>query len=122
MTKDQLTQLCNGLRKKWTKKTGSVALVLPADSTDSMFDGLRVCVGTVSNNGLVPSKCTIWQGDDKLFDGTLGSPEMKAELDKHSLCLALIADTVPSSESEYICLGRRKSCNKDCVAVLAEDE
>ena len=111
-TKAQLDQVCLALRRLWTDKDGSVA-ILRGRKGDALY---RVCCGRMSNPNFMAERCRVWRGDTQVYCGPLSGLALFKALDTGRVCTAEVTTTrliARRKSGRTLCCGRRcAQCGK----------
>ena len=114
MTQDQFDNLCNMIRKGWSKRTGIVVRLQRAEDD---VQPLLLCVGKLSNPGFVAQNCKVWCGDDLLYDGKIASDKLRQLFTDRDICHAEVSTVkrLDVNGGVYTCLGDKAACTKECA-------
>lgn len=114
MTQEQFDRLYMLIRKGWSKRTG---LVVRLQRQEDDATPMLLCVGSLSNTGLIAQNCKVWCGDDLLYDGKINTEELRQLLTDEGICHAEISTVkrLDVNNGVYTCLGDRETCQKQCA-------
>lgn len=108
MTPAAFKRLCADIRMKWTAQAGLVVLLRgPAAASTE----LRLCVGPVTNTGIIAEDCVVWLDDSRVYSGGIETDELKKLLTRHRICRAVYTTFRMLCVTDWTCLGNARKCD-----------
>jgi len=84
MRQKRFRELLADIRRTWTSVDG--LLVWFRSRRQDPIPDLRLCIGPVTNDGIVAEKGKLWHGDRIVYDGILNSDAFNEALERYSVC------------------------------------
>lgn len=110
MTPKEHRALQTEVARRWTRASGLVVKLQGKTKTPL---NAWLNIGIKGNTGLLVEKCTLWQGNTLLFEGSIRAPELKECLTALGACLAgytTVRDIDKGKKPRLVCHGNVETC------------